>query len=60
MHKSIIQDIATLNRSKAIMRSDGSCERDSVVPYKGRCVLSVGIDEMDESVAQIVLGAVVA
>ena len=49
IHVSIVQGIARLNKSSAKLLPDGSHDPSSVVPYKGRSVLQVGIDEMQEA-----------
>ena len=57
VHQSIVRDIAALNKVSAKPLADGSVRRDSVVPYGGRAVISVGIEEMNENVALSALGA---
>ena len=51
VHQSIMQDIATMNKTNAKHHADGSLDTSSVESYKGRSVLNIGIDEMDEAVA---------
>ena len=55
VHQSIVQDIAAIN--KAQRTADGTISRDAVVSYAGRALLSVEIDEMEESSAIAVLAA---
>ena len=45
VHQSIVHDIAALNKKAA-----------QPAPYRGRALLSVGIDEMEESIALVALG----
>ena len=56
VHQSITQDIARLNKGSGKKhKPDGSFDHDSAVHYKGRSVLNVGIEEMDEAVAKLAL-----
>ena len=45
VHRSIIQDITVLNKQAA-----------QTAGYRGRALVSIGIDEMDEQVALLALG----
>ena len=56
VHQSIVRDIATMNRVNAEGKADAASHWGHVVPYAGRSVLYVGIDEMDESLAIASLG----
>ena len=53
VHRSIVQDIATMNKQNVKHHADGSLDTSSVTSYKGRSLLNIGIDEMDEAVAMI-------
>ena len=55
VHQSITQDIARMNKASSKHKPDGSFDHDSAVHYRGRSVLNVGIEEMDEAVAKLAL-----
>ena len=51
VHQSIVQDITVRNKA-SVRKVDGEyADRSALVSYAGRSILSVGIDEMDESTA---------
>ena len=56
VHQSIVRDIAAMNKASAKPLADGSVQRDSVVSYSGRAVVSVGVEEMSEATALSALG----
>ena len=56
VHQSIVRDIAIKNKANAESKDDAASHWGHVVPYAGRSVLYVGIDEMDESLAIAALG----
>ena len=49
-----------MNKASAKHNPDGSFDTDSVVHFKGRSVLNVGIEEMDEGMAIAALTALTA
>ena len=51
VHKSISDDIARMNSVTKEYHADGSFKHDSVIHYKERAHLCVGIEEMSESIA---------
>ena len=51
VHKSVVRDIATMNKANAENKAGVVTHWGHAVPYAGRSVLCVGIDEMDESKA---------
>ena len=53
VHQSIVHDIAMLNTRTAKRHPDGSVDPGSVVPYKDRAVLQVGIEEMTETASRL-------
>ena len=50
VHKSITDDIAKLNKATKKVGPDGVPVEGTVMPYRGRAAVFVGIDEMDEEV----------
>ena len=51
VHQCIVRDIAIMNKATAESTADSVTHWGHVVPYAGRSVLFIGIDEMDESSA---------
>ena len=51
VHQAITKDIARANGASKRSLADGSHDSGSVSSYKGRALLSIGIEEMDEGVA---------
>ncbi len=58
VHKSIRCDIAAMNKQRA-EANNGELSKDASVPYFGRSLLCVGIEEMDEDVAIVALSSAV-
>ena len=60
VHRSIVQDITVLNKKATQPAAPGlessptlACRKES---YRGRALVSIGIEEMDEQVALSALG----
>ena len=60
VHQAIVKDIAAHNRLHARGNGDAIVDRDSLVSYAGRALLSVGIEEMEETTAVAALTALPA
>ena len=57
VHQSIVTDITVRNKANVKKENGEYVDRNSVVSFAGRSILSVGIDEMDEQTAHLTLGA---